>query len=335
MIIVRAPVRISFGGGGTDMEAYYSRYGGAVVSTAINKYFYTIYHPRSDNKIQIISSDFQTIQTVEDYYHLKFGEGLDIPNAVINFFKLKTGFDLFLASEIPPGSGLGGSGAVTVNLVKLFSVLSGKKESNPAIAEIAYKIQRADLNMRIGKQDEYASAVGGLNLIEFYNDKVKVTTVRIKEDVFNQLQNNLLLFFSGQTRKASMILDEQDSSVRKREKNVVEAMHNLKQNAYQMRDTLEAGALDDFGRLLNHAWLEKKKMNPRISNSNIESMYNAVISAGALGAKVTGAGGGGFVIVYCTEPYREKVITNMAGLNFQPLEFQLVSQGVHVVVNDQ
>jgi len=333
MIIVRAPVRVSFGGGGTDMEAYYSRYGGAVLSTAINKFFYSIYQPRTDNKIQIISSDFQIIQSVEDYYHLKFGEGLDIPNAVIKYFKVNWGFDLFTASEIPPGSGLGGSGAVTVNLVKLFSMLNGKKESNHHIAEISYKIQRENLNLYIGKQDEYASAVGGLNLIEFSNNSVKVIPLRMEKEVFNQLQNNLLLFYSGQTRKASTILDEQDRSIRKKEKAVLEAMHNIKQNAYRMKESLESGNLDDFGRLLNQAWIEKKKMNPGISNSRIESMYKTAISSGALGAKISGAGGGGFFIVYCPRSCHEKIIANMAKLNFQTLDFQLVSRGVEVIVN--
>ena len=265
MIITRTPVRISFGGGGTDIPGFYEEHGGAVVSITINKYFYSFYNPRDDEKIQMISSDFQSLLSVDDFYSLKFGEGFDIPSAVIKHFRLYHGFDLFTASEIPPGSGLGSSGAVTVNMVRLCSKLKNETMTQRQIAEDAFFIQRQILNLPIGKQDEYAAAYGGLNFIEFSEKEASVNPIQIDPDIKKSLEKNLLLFFTKKTRQASTILQRQEDSIKGKDTSIIEAMIEVKNNAYHIKEALEVGDLKRFGSLLDQAWNSKKKMSPEIT----------------------------------------------------------------------
>jgi D-glycero-alpha-D-manno-heptose-7-phosphate kinase len=328
MIITRSPVRISFGGGGTDMPTYFNQFGGAVLSTSINKYIYSIYCRRPDNKIQLISSNYQTTLTLDDFYSIRFGEGFDIPCAVIKKFEVQHGFDLFLASEIPPGSGLGSSGSVTVNLIGLCSRLREMELSKQEIAEKAYHIQREDLNLPIGKQDEYGAALGGLNFIEFKKDGVVVEPVNLSENTNKKLQKNLLLFFTGQTRVAADILSSQEDDAAKSVGGVLDAMHNVKQNAYKMREALLADDLTRFGNLLDDAWIQKRRMNSKISNEKIDAAYTVAKDNGALGGKLTGAGGGGYLLFYCEEDNQAKLIEALAKEGMVNLDFSFDEQGM-------
>ena len=328
MIITRSPVRISFGGGGTDMESFYDKHGGAVVSTTINKHFYTIFNPRNDNKIQMISSDLQSTLSVDDFYNLKFGEGFDIPAAVIKHFRVYQGFDLFMASEIPAGSGLGSSGAVASNLVHMCSRLKQEPLTRRQIAEDAYFVQREILGLPIGKQDEYATSFGGLNLIEFEKNEVLVSPLTINETIKQTLEANLMLFFTGKTRKAANILINQDRSAKSEDKKVIQAMLQVKDNAYRIRNALINGNLEDFALLLHEAWESKKMMSPGISNQALDDIYNTARENGASGGKLTGAGGGGYFLFYC-EKERQlslKEILEQKGLKF--LDFRFENKGV-------
>ena len=323
MIITRTPVRISFGGGGTDMPGFYEEHGGAVVSITINKYFYSFYNPRDDEKIQMISSDFQSLLSVDDFYSLKFGEGFDIPSAVIKHFRLYHGFDLFTASEIPPGSGLGSSGAVTVNMVRLCSKLKNETMTQRQIAEDAYFIQREILNLPIGKQDEYAAAYGGLNFIEFSEKNISVEPLKVDSEVKKCLEKNLLLFFTKKTRQASTILQRQEDSIKGKDNSVIEAMIEVKNNAYQIKEALERGNLNRFGNLLDEAWNSKKKMSPEISNDYLDSIYEIATRNGALGGKIAGAGGGGSCsIVKRTNRRILKMLCKLKNWNFWISIFQ-------------
>ena len=333
MIITRTPVRISFGGGGTDIPGFYEEHGGAVVSITINKYFYSFYNPRDDEKIQMISSDFQSLLSVDDFYSLKFGEGFDIPSAVIKHFRLYHGFDLITASEIPPGSGLGSSGAVTVNMVRLCSKLKNETMTQRQIAEDAFFIQRQILNLPIGKQDEYAAAYGGLNFIEFSEKDVSVNPIQIDPDTKKSLEKNLLLFFTKKTRQASTILQRQEDSIKGKDTSIIEAMIEVKKNAYHINEALEVGDLKRFGSLLDQAWNFKKKMSPEISNDYLDRIYEIARQNGALGGKIAGAGGGGYFMFYCEEEKQENLKNAMASEKLAFLDFNFSDKGVTILNN--
>jgi len=333
MIITRSPVRISFGGGGTDIPDFYDKYCGAVVSVTINKYFYSFYCPRDDEKIQMISSDFQSLLSVDDFYSLKFGEGFDIPSAVIKHYRLYHGFDLFTASEIPPGSGLGSSGTVTVNMVQLCSKLKNETLSQRQLAEDAYFIQREILNLPIGKQDEYAAAFGGLNFIQFSEKDVSVTPVTIDSDVKRCLEKNLLLFFTGKTRQASTILQHQEDSIKGNDASVIDAMIKVRDNAHHIKDALEEGDLNRFGSLLDEAWKCKKQMNPGVTNEYLDRIYGIAMRQGALGGKITGAGGGGYFMFYCEKDRQGKLRQALEEEKLRFLDFKFAEKGVTVLNN--
>ena len=333
MIITRTPVRIGFGGGGTDIPDFYEEHGGAVVSITINKYFYSFYNPRDDEKIQMISSDFQSLLSVDDFYSLKFGEGFDIPSAVIKHFRLYHGFDLFTASEIPPGSGLGSSGAVTVNMVRLCSKLKNETMTQRQIAEDAFFIQRQILNLPIGKQDEYAAAYGGLNFIVFSEKEVSVNPIQIDPDTKKSLEKNLLLFFTKKTRQASTILQRQEDSIKGKDTSIIEAMIEVKNNAYHIKEALEVGDLKRFGSLLDQAWNSKKKMSPEISNDYLDRIYEIASQNGALGGKIAGAGGGGYFMFYCEEEKQENLKSAMASEKLAFLDFNFSDKGVTILNN--
>lgn len=333
MIITRTPVRISFGGGGTDMPGFYEKHGGAVVSTTINKYFYTFHSPSVDEKIQIISSDFQSLLTVEDFYSLKFGEGFDIPSAVIKHYRVYQGFDLFMASEIPPGSGLGSSGAVTVNMVRLCSLLKNENLTKRQVSEDAYFIQREILNLPIGKQDEYAAAYGGLNFIEFSSNNVSVTPVSVNPEIKAKLERNLLLFFTGRTREATTILDSQEKAAKGNDASVIKAMTRVKDIAFHIKKALEEGELEQFGKLLDEAWNYKKEMSSGITNEFLEYIYDIALQQGALGGKITGAGGGGYFMFYCEEDKQSDLRRALEKEGMKFLDFKFSEKGVTVLNN--
>src|SRR5579862_6766300 len=217
MLIVRSPVRISFGGGGTDLPAYYQQFGGSVLSVAINKYFYTVLTTRSDSRVQVISSDLRVFETWHDIAKINLrGSSLEIPLAVLKEMNCNIAVDLFLASEIPPGTGLGSSASVCVNILKALSAYTQKPISKYELAERAFNVARNVLGKQVGKQDEYAAAFGGLNYISFLHDGgTQVEPVDLDNLVLRELQENLMLFFTGSSHNSWSILEEQESSTRK------------------------------------------------------------------------------------------------------------------------
>jgi D-glycero-alpha-D-manno-heptose-7-phosphate kinase len=281
----------------------------------------------------MISSDFQSLLAVDDFYSLKFGEGFDIPSAVIKHYRLYHGFDLFTASEIPPGSGLGSSGTVTVNMVRLCSKLKNETLTQRQIAEDAYFIQREILDLPIGKQDEYAAAYGGLNLIEFSEKDIAVKPIQIDHEVKKCLEKNLLLFFTKKTRQASIILQRQEESIKDNDASVIEAMVEVKENAYRIKEALEEGNLKRFGSLLNEAWNSKKKMSSGITNEYLDRIYASAMQNGALGGKIAGAGGGGYFMFYCEEDKQDNLREAMEAEKLGFLDFDFSEKGVTILNN--
>lgn len=333
MLITRAPVRISFAGGGTDLPAYYLQYGGAVVSTSIDKYFYVFLNVNADDAIQITSSDYRTFYRHDADTPMMFDGDLSLPRAIFNHFGLARGVSMFLASEVPPGTGLGSSSTVAVAIIKAVTTARGLMLSKQQIAELACQIEIEKLNEPIGKQDQYASAFGGLNLIQFSRDGVSVEPLNIAAETRRQLEKNILLFFTGATRAASSILSEQKKSSEQKDARVIEAHHAVKAMAFEVKDYLERGDLQSFGKLLDRAWQNKKRFAAGITNPLIDECYSLALENGALGGKITGAGGGGFLMIYCEPPFQTQVTRVLEDKGLRRMNYRFETEGARVLVN--
>jgi D-glycero-alpha-D-manno-heptose-7-phosphate kinase len=336
MLITRSPVRISFGGGGTDLPAYYERFGGAVLSTTINKYFYTVLRKRDDGKIQVISSDLRTLETWENIavMSLKRSE-LEIPLAVVKEIGRNVPVDLFLASEIPPGTGLGSSASVCVNVLKALSSYLHLPLSKYELAERAFHIARNVLGNPVGKQDEYAAVFGGLNYIRFGRDgAVTVEPVELDSALLDELEKSLMLFFTGATHQSQLILQEEEESTRQERGATLELLHAIAALADHMRSALLKGDLHTFGRLLDKGWQAKKRISGKISSEQIDTLYRIAKENGAVGGKITGAGGGGFLLLYCERPHQDAVRKALSAAGAREMTFQFDSKGAQVIVND-
>jgi len=336
VLIVRSPVRVSFAGGGTDLPVYYEKYGGAVLSTSINKYFYTILSRRDDNYVQIISSDLRTMEHWQDIAKMSLtGNKLELPLAVLKSLGRDVAVNLFLASEIPPGTGLGSSATVCVNLLKALTTYLHLPASKYDIAEKAFAIARDGLGKPVGKQDEYAAAFGGLNFIRIdTNGTTHVEALDIPRDVKRELQQNLMLFFTGTARDSQEILREQETSSQDQHGRAVAALHEIRSLAERMRRALVRGELNQFGHMLDEGWEAKKRISNNISNSSIDRRYQLAKERGALGGKITGAGGGGFLLLYCEQACQQSVRQALAADELPEMRFEFETEGAQVIVND-
>ncbi len=336
MLIVRSPVRISFGGGGTDLPAYYEQFGGAVLSAAIDKYFYTILGKRSDGRVQVISSDLRVCETWHDIAGMSpAGSALEIPLAVLKAMDCDIAVDLFLASEIPPGTGLGSSASVCVNILKTLTTYLRRPLSKYDLAERAFFIARHILGKHVGKQDEYAAAFGGLNYISFHSDGTTlVEPVKLEPAVLSEFQSNLMLFFAGAAHHSWTILQEQEASTRSGHGVAVEALHEVKALGASMRESLQRGELHQFGQLLHEAWQAKRRISNKISTPRIDTLYSLGLQHGALGGKITGAGGGGFLLLYCEAAHQAAVREAMRQEGVHQMTFGFDVQGAQAIVND-
>jgi D-glycero-alpha-D-manno-heptose-7-phosphate kinase len=336
MLIVRSPVRISFGGGGTDLPGYYEKYGGAVLSAAINKYFYTVLTKRTDDKIQVISSDLRIIETWQDIasLHVK-GSDLDIPLAVMKELEVHTPLNLFLASEILPGTGLGSSASVCVNILKALSTYLQLPMTKYELAEKAFHIARDVLQLPIGKQDEYAASFGGINFISFCEDgRTTVEPLAVPPDVLRELQGNLMLFFTGASHNSWSILKEQENSTKRPAGPALDSLRQIQLLAKSMQTALMKGNLKEFAGLLDEGWQAKRRVSTQISNLRIDSLYDLARQNGASGGKITGAGGGGFLLLYCEKEDQQKVRDAFAREGLREMTFEFDFQGARVLVND-
>ena len=336
MLIVRSPVRISFGGGGTDLPGYYEQFGGSVLSVAINKYFYTVLTARTDGRIQVISSDLRVFENWHDIANMNLrGSSLEIPMAVLKEMNCDIAVDLFLASEIPPGTGLGSSASVCVNILKTLSTYLQRPISKYDLAERSFYIARQLLGKHVGKQDEYAAAFGGLNFISFHPDgSTLVEPVDLNPSVLTELQQNLMLFFTGSSHHSWSILQDQESSTRNQKCGAVEALHEVKALGIQMRNALQQGDLRELGTLLHAGWQAKRRVSTKISTPRIDELYALAREHGALGGKITGAGGGGFLLLYCEPQYQSAVREVMRRQDVHEMTFRFDMNGAQAIVND-
>lgn len=303
MIISRTPFRISFAGGGSDLPAFYRKEMGAVLSTSINKYMYIAIHPFfNSSKVQLKYSKTELVSNISEIAHPIF-------RTVLQMYKLN-GVDINSIADVPSGTGLGSSSSFTVGLLNAVNAYNNKTISSEELAKIACKIEIDLLKSPIGKQDQFAAACGGLNFITFHQDE----TVNIQKIVMNnnkkhELDENLIMIYTGDVRSANSILEQQNFALEDDKKfNIQKSMVNL---AFELKHSLENNDIDSFGRILHDGWLLKKSMVKTISNDVIDEIYNKGIKAGALGGKLLGAGGSGFVLFYCPKEKQENFRNKM------------------------
>jgi len=330
----RAPLRIGLAGGGTDVSPYSDKFGGAVLNATIAHYAHASIEPLNENGIILQALDSKEEQRFEWSNILPINGKLDLLKGVYNRIQKDyglplTNFCLSTYVDAPPGSGLGTSSTLVIAIIGAFAEMLKLPLGEYDIAHYAYEIERKDLQFAGGKQDQYAATFGGVNFMEFYaDDKVIVNPLRIKQEYLNELENNLVLYYTSTSRISSEIIKEQQRNVLEENTSSVEAMHQLKEQARMMKEALLKGRLHEIGEVLDYGFQQKRNMAKNISNASIEELYEAVKKAGATGGKISGAGGGGFMIFYCPGNTRYKVIDTLNTFGGEVKPYRFTKQGL-------
>lgn len=329
IVRARAPLRISFAGGGTDVPQFYETHGGAVLSSTINRYAYVTVYSREDQDVRIRSLD--TGYSVE--YNASKGpryDGvLDLVKASIQRMGAEHGMEVDVRTDAPAGSGLGGSSALTAAVIGALSSLIGAARDCRELAELNYSVERHDLKIAGGKQDQYATTFGGLNLIEFSKDEIIVNPLCLERDVLNDLEAHLLLCYTGRSRADLGLVDQQIRFYSEGRPATLQGMRALHRGAYEMRDALVKGRLDDFGCLLSEAYANKKRMNPNVADGTItDDLLETAYRHGATGGKLCGAGGGGYIVLYCPTDRQHEVRRALEARGGQFTDFAFDQHGL-------
>ncbi len=330
----KAPLRLGLGGGGTDVAPYSDLFGGAILNATINMYAYATIVERDDNKIILNAIDKGERYEFDMTDSLPINGELDLLKGIYNhivkhYSHRALSFELTTRVDAPPGSGLGTSSTLVVAILGAFAEWLNLPFGEYDFARIAYTIERKDLAMAGGKQDQYAATFGGVNFMEFYaDDKVIVNPLRIRSKYLNELAYNLILYYTETSRLSSKIIETQSENVNKKDGKSIDAMHNLKDQARLMKETLLKGNIDDIGKILDFGWQQKKKMAKGISTPLIDDIYSAAIEAGASGGKISGAGGGGFMIFYCPNNSRDKVIRALRRFGGDTKRYEFTNVGL-------
>lgn len=301
----RAPLRLGLAGGGTDVSPYSDDHGGVILNATISMYAYATLEPRTDGKIVLKTMDRGEYLESDSATHLSLEGGMDLLKGVYNrivkdYTDKPLSFTLSTYVDAPAGSGLGTSSTLVVAILGAFVEWLQLPLSEYDIAQLAFEIERVDLGMAGGKQDQYTAAFGGVNFMEFHEgNKVLVNPLRIKSKYLYELENNIILYYTSTSRVSAKIIDDQTANIKQKKAKPLEAMHKLKEQAFMMKEALLKGNLDVFGDILNFGWKFKKQLASSITNPDIDRIYDAALAAGASGGKISGAGGGGFMIIYC------------------------------------
>ena len=327
MILSRAPTRITLGGGGTDLQSYYSRFGGFLIAGAINKYCTILASPRFYTDIRLSYSKTEIRKRVSEIEHRIFRAALQVTN-------INENIELHSTADVPAGCGLGTSSSFTVALLNALHAYKRQFITQRQVAEEACHIEIDILGEPIGKQDQYMAAFGGLNCLTFEkNGDVLVEPLHVAEEVHDQLENNLILFFTGTERSASEILRDQDTKSKNNDPAIVENLHHIKEIGLETRKYLENGQVDMLGELFHTHWETKKKRSPNISNPIIDECYDIARKSGALGGKLIGAGGGGFLMFYCKNGEKHKVVESIQKMGLKWERFHFDFDGAKILVN--
>ncbi len=330
----KAPLRIGLAGGGTDVSPFSDQYGGAILNATISLAAHASIELLEDKKIIIESLDQKQSEVFEWNNNLPVNGTLDLLKGVYNRIRKdypfpETGFKLSTFVDAPAGSGLGTSSTLVVAIIGAFTEMLNLPLGDYDIAHYAYEIERADLKLAGGKQDQYAATFGGVNFMEFYeDDKVIVNPLRIRPEYLHELQNNIVLYFTSTSRESATIIKEQQKNVNEKNAGSIEAMLQLKEQAKRMKEALLKGKLYEIGEILDFGFQQKRLMAHNISNSSIEDIYTGAKKAGATGGKISGAGGGGFMIFYCPGNSRYKVIEKLESFGGYCKNYQFTKHGL-------
>ncbi|MCX6243465.1 MAG: dehydrogenase [Bacteroidetes bacterium] len=330
----KAPLRLGLAGGGTDVAPYSELFGGSILNATISMYAYATIVPTDDGKITLNAIDKNERYTFDSSLALPIDGKLDIPKGIYNrivkdFIRKPLSFELHTYVDAPPGSGLGTSSTLVVAILGAFAEWLGLPLGEYDLAHLAYEIERVDLNMAGGKQDQYAATFGGVNFMEFSKeDKVIVNPLRIHEKYLDELAHNLILYHTETSRLSSVIIEQQSKNVTDRNEKTIEAMHKLKEQAVMMKEALLKGELAKIGEILDFGWKYKKNMASGITNPFIDEIYETAKKNGATGGKISGAGGGGFMFFYCPGTARSGVIEALSKFGGQAKRYEFTSKGL-------
>lgn len=330
----KAPLRIGLAGGGTDVSPYSEMYGGAILNATLSLYAHATIEPLKENKIIIEAIDRGESEEFELSNSLPINGKLDLLKGVYNRIQKDhspqlTGFRLSTFVDAPAGSGLGTSSTLVVAVIGAFTEMLRLPLGEYDTAHYAYEIERSDLGLAGGKQDQYAATFGGVNFMEFYGeDKVIVNPLRIKQQYLFELENNLLLYYTSTSRESARIIEQQAKNVVNKQEKSIDAMHQLKQQAQMMKEALLKGRLHEIGEILDFGFQQKRKMAEGISNNLMDEIYETAKKAGATGGKISGAGGGGFMIFYCPANSKFNVIKSLERFGGHHKNYQFVEHGM-------
>ncbi len=330
----RAPLRLGLAGGGTDVSPYSDDYGGAILNATISLYSYASISERTDGKIVFKAEDRDEFFETESSSSIEIDGLLDLHKGVYNrivkqFTKEPLSFDLTTYSDAPAGSGLGTSSTMVVAIIGAFVEWLKLPLGEYDIARLAYEIEREDLEMAGGKQDQYAATFGGVNFMEFSeNNKVIVNPLRINKEVLFELENNLVLYNTATSRVSAEIIKKQTSNIRDNKASSIEAMDKLKEQAFRMKEVLLKGNLNEIGEILDFGWKFKKNLAEGITNPEIDKIYDEAKRRGAVGGKISGAGGGGFFFFYCPDNTRYKVVKALEQFGGVVSKYHFTTEGL-------
>jgi len=327
MIITRTPFRITLGGGGTDLPAYYSKYGGFIFAAGIDKHmFINVIEPIVDDLVRVKYSKTEIVPHIDDLKH-------EIAREALRSMKIYKGIEIISLADIPAGTGLGSSSCYSVGLLNALHHLKKKPIPPKMLAEKACKLEIDILKKPVGKQDQYMAAFGGLTVLDISKSgTVNVRPVKMSKQSINSLNQNLLAFYTKKTRSAEKILSEQSQGARTNKRNVIESMHQIKEIGYKILKAAESGNLSDIGLLFDQHWQYKKKISSKISSPTFNKIYNLAKKNGALGGKISGAGGGGFFVFY-VEKNHHKFIEIMEKLGLIQMDYRFDFEGSKVLIN--
>ena len=329
VINARAPTRISFAGGGTDVESYFKEHGGCVINFAIDVHAYSNVTKLQKQIIDLESVDLGFKQSFADLNAMKLSDNPNLLKLIIEDFGA-SGIKLFSRSEFPPKSGIGGSATFSVSAIGAINKLLGKNLSPRDIANKAYEIERIKLGIKGGWQDQLAAAYGGFNFMEFSADKIKVNPVKISRSTVLDLEKHMVLGYLMPRDTAHNIHAKQEYAIKKNEADVLNALHKTKEMGYEMKDYLVSGNIEAAGKLLADAWDEKKKSHPGASNEFIDRVYDVAIKSGAYGGKVSGAGGGGYMFFICQTNKEHIVAEALTKTGAKTVPFKFTTNGLEV-----
>ena len=327
MILSRAPVRITLGGGGTDLKSYYSKYGGFLIAAGIDRYCSILASKRFKGDLRLSYSEMEIRDRVDQIKHPIFRETL-------KFIGIDGGIEVHSVSDVPAGSGLGSSSSFTVALLNALHTYKREFISQRELASEACHIEIDLLKQPIGKQDQYMAALGGLTCLTFDKDgSVIVEPLRIADDTLEQLEDNLQFFYTGIERNANELLGEQDSKTQSNDQSMVDNLHRVKEIGLLTRRALENNRIDMLGEFFRAHWELKKKRSDKMTNPLLDECYEEALKSGALGGKLMGAGGGGFFMFYCRNGDKPKLYQAMKHLGLRPVRFRFDMEGAKILVN--